>query len=145
MVECNLQENTPELDENQAHSVEPKINDSNSDVNDTVKEDGSTEHKITSYPCTNYRNISNSVLSDAPPSVLNVTSKQLAEILQDSTIVNRCAIVYFYASWSYYSCEYAVQYNALGRAFHSLPVLAVDLFYNDVYVYKLIVFIIYNV
>lgn len=137
IVKCNLQEYASESDENQGQTEEPTINETNSeentDTNATIEEDGATEHKIASYPCTNYQNISNSVLSESP-SVLNVTSEQLAEILQDNTIANRCAIVYFYASWSYYSCEYALQYNALGRAFNSLPILAVDLSYNDVYV-----------
>ena len=129
IVKCNLQEYTPESGD---QSAEPKINETNSsDVNSSVKEDGATEHKIKTYPCANYRNISNSVVSEIP-SVLNVTSKQLTEILHDNTVVNRCAIVYFFASWSHYSCEYALQYNAIGRAFNSLPILAVDLQYNDV-------------
>lgn len=128
IVQCNQQEYPPE---NQNLTEVPKANESNSDVNGTVEEDGAVEHKTISYPCTDYREITNSVLSDSP-SVLNVTSSRLAEILQDNTVVNRCAIVYFYASWSHYSCEYAFQYNALGRAFNSLPMLAVDLLYNDV-------------
>ena len=129
IVKCNLQEYTPESED---QSAEPKINETNpSGVNGSVGEDGATEHKIKTYPCTNYRNISNSVVSDTP-SVLNVTSQQLTEILHDNTVVNRCAIVYFFASWSHYSCEYALQYNAIGRAFNSLPILAVDLQYNDV-------------
>ena len=94
------------------------------------KTDEAQEQKITPYPCIDYRTLPDSVLSD-PPSVLNVTSQQLNDILQDESVANRCAIVYFYASWSYYSCEYAYQYNALGRAFNSLPILAVDLHYND--------------
>ncbi|XP_065884025.1 thioredoxin domain-containing protein 15-like [Dysidea avara] len=95
------------------------------------KTDEAQEQKITPYPCIDYRTLPDSVLSD-PPSVLNVTSQQLNDILQDESVANRCAIVYFYASWSYYSCEYAYQYNALGRAFNSLPILAVDLHYNDI-------------
>lgn len=132
IVKCNLQEHAPESED---QVTEPKINGTNSSTtpvaNDSTEGESATERKTVSYPCANYRDISNSVLSDSP-SVLNVTSKRLAEILQDNTIVNRCAIVYFYASWSHYSCEYALQYNALGRAFNSLPILAVDLLYNDV-------------
>ena len=129
IAKCNLQEYTPESED---QTAEPKINETSpSGVNGSVKEDGATEHKIKTYPCANYGNISNSVLSDTP-SVLNVTSNQLTEILHDNTVVNRCAIVYFFASWSHYSCEYALQYNAIGRAFNSLPILAVDLLYNDV-------------
>ena len=131
----NLQENP---DENQEQTEEPKINETDSsttttnvNVNDTVDGEGATEQKAPAYPCTDYRDIQDSVLSD-PSSVLNLTSERLAEILQDDAIVNRCALVYFYASWSHYSCEYALKYNALGRAFNTLPVLAVDLFYNDV-------------
>lgn len=128
----NLQEN-PE--ENQEQTEEPKINETDSSttsyINDTVDGDGAAEQKAAAYPCTDYRDISDTVLSD-PPSVLNVTSERLAEILQDDAVANRCALVYFYASWSHYSCEYAHQYNALGRAFNSLPILAVDLLYNDV-------------
>ena len=129
IITCNLQEYTPELDVNQNQTAELKINETESGVD---KEDTAIkESKMKTYPCTDYRDISNSVLTDIP-SVWNVTSKQLAEILQDSTIVNRCAIVYFFASWSHYSCEYALQYNAIGRAFNSLPILAIDLLYNDV-------------
>ena len=129
IITCNLQEYTPEWDVSQNQTAELSINETESGVD---KEDVAVkENKIKTYPCTDYRDISNSVLTDTP-SVLNVTSKQLAEILQDSTIVNRCAIVYFFASWSHYSCEYALQYNAIGRAFNSLPILAIDLLYNDV-------------
>ena len=130
----NLQESP---DENQEQTEEPKINETDSstttniNVNDTVDGEEATEQKAPAYPCTDYRDIQDSVLSD-PPSVLNVTSERLAEILQDDAIANRCALVYFYASWSHYSCEYALKYNALGRAFNTLPVLAVDLLYNDV-------------
>ena len=132
IVKCNLQEYTSDSDVDQDQTAEPKTNETNrSDVNGSVTEDDATEHKIKTYPCANYKDVSNSVLSDMP-SVLNVTSKQLTEILHDNTVVNRCAIVYFFASWSHYSCEYAHQYNAIGRAFNSLPILAMDLLYNDV-------------
>ena len=132
IVTGNLQENS---DENQEQTEEPKINETDSsstpNINGTVDRDGAAEQKAAAYPCTDYRDIPDTVLSD-PPSVLNVTSERLEEILQDDAVANRCALVYFYASWSHYSCEYAHQYNALGRAFTSLPVLAVDLLYNDV-------------
>jgi len=131
IVKCNLQEDTPESDENQDQTTETIVNQTITVSGVSSEEDITAQHKIVSYPCANYQSISNSVWSDSP-SVLNVTSKQLADILQDSTIANRCAIVYFYASWSHYSCEYAFQYNAIGRAFNSLPILAVDLLYNDV-------------
>ena len=129
VVKCSLQEDAPESVVNQNQTAE--LNTSPDAANVSTEENHTTEHKKASYPCANYRDFSNSVLSDSPL-VLNVTSEQLTEILQDDTIANRCALVYFYASWSHYSCEYAFQYNALGRAFNSLPILAVDLLYNDV-------------
>ena len=131
VAKCNLQEHVSESDEGQNQTTESKINETAGGSKN--QEGASVEHKAEPYRCANYREISSSVLPDTP-SVLNVTSKELSDILQDNAIVNRCVIVYFYASWSHYSCEYALQYNAIGRAFDSLPILAVDLLYNDVYV-----------
>jgi len=138
LLNCTLQEYAPQSDESLPQDDDETLITENVTEDEAAVEapvekdkiDNAQEEKITPYPCTDYRTLPNSILTD-PPSVLNVTSQQLNEILQDESIANRCAIVYFYASWSYYSCEYAYQYNALGRAFHSLPILAVDLHYND--------------
>jgi len=134
LIHCTLQENASQSEESLPQDGEKLVTENiEAEVETTVKEektDNAQEQKITPYPCIDYSTMPDSILSD-PPLVLNVTNQQLNDILQDDSVVNRCAIVYFHASWSYYSCEYAYQYNALGRAFNSLPILAVDLHYND--------------
>jgi len=132
LIHCTLQENASQSEESLPQDGETLVTE-NATVkapDEEEKADNAQEQKITSYPCIDYSTLPDSILSD-PPLVLNVTSQQLNDILQDDSVANRCAIVYFYASWSYYSCEYAYQYNALGRAFNSLPILAIDLHYNE--------------
>lgn len=136
LINCTLQEHPPQSEEELPQDGEvviergETVDNVSTEETIEIKTDDSEEQKISPYPCTDYRNLPDSILSN-PSSVLNITSEELNGILQDESVANRCAIVYFYASWSYYSCEYAYQYNALGRAFNSLPILAVDLQYND--------------
>lgn len=37
-----------------------------------------------------------------------------------------CAVVLFYAKWCYFSANLAPAYNAVGRAFSGIPILAID-------------------
>ncbi len=67
----------------------------------------------------------------SPPRAVDVTSYQLEGILENPTIRNCCALVMFYAPWCEFSAHFARKFNALGRTFDGLPVLALDLEKND--------------
>lgn len=58
-----------------------------------------------------------------------VAPLQLELILEGFT--NTCAMVMFYAPWCPYSVDFARKFNALGRAYKELPVLAVEFDEND--------------
>ena len=42
-----------------------------------------------------------------------------------------CAVVLFYAKWCYFSASLAPMYNAVGRAFSGIPVLAIDAYTHN--------------
>ncbi len=63
--------------------------------------------------------------------VVKVTAYGLEGILEDSSVTNTCAVVMIYAPWCPFSVDFARQYNALGRTYRELPVLAIDLSEND--------------
>ena len=42
-----------------------------------------------------------------------------------------CAVVLFYAKWCYFSASLAPIYNAVGRAFSGIPVLAIDAYTHN--------------
>ena len=85
--------------------------------------------------CFDFKQLSNSasVIPD-PPQPLLVTPHQLEGILEDTAVQNSCAVVLFYAPWCTFSVQFARKFNALGRSFDGLAVLAVDLAENEPYV-----------
>lgn len=42
-----------------------------------------------------------------------------------------CAVVLFYAKWCYFSASLAPMYNAVGRAFSGIPILAIDAYTHN--------------
>lgn len=42
-----------------------------------------------------------------------------------------CAVVLFYAKWCYFSSNVAPLYNAIGRAFSGIPILAIDAYTHN--------------
>ena len=66
-----------------------------------------------------------------PPHTVLVTPHQLESIVENTTVQNCCAVVLFYAPWCTFSVQFARKFNALGRSFNSLPILAVDLAKNE--------------
>lgn len=77
-----------------------------------------------------------SIIPD-PPQAVVVTPHQLEEIIEDQAMQNCCAVVLFYAPWCTFSVQFARKFNALGRSFESLPILAVDMADNEPYVKSL--------
>lgn len=55
-----------------------------------------------------------------------VSADRLESILENPAHVNGCVLVMFYGQWCPYSVEFAPTYNALGRRFPDLLVLAFD-------------------
>ena len=55
-----------------------------------------------------------------------VPVEQLEYILENPAHVNGCVLVMFYGDWCPYSVEFAPVYNALGRRFPDLLVVAMD-------------------
>ena len=81
--------------------------------------------------CFDFRNLGNDSVVPDPPSVVKVTPYELEGILENVSIQNCCAIVMFYAQWCEFSTQFGRKFNALGRTFAGLPVLAVDLGENE--------------
>ena len=66
-----------------------------------------------------------------PPRVVELTPLELQNLLGNGTYKNCCALVMFYAPWCEYSVHFAQKFNAIGRTFLNLPVIAVDLSAHD--------------
>ena len=66
-----------------------------------------------------------------PPRAVKVTPLELEAILENKLYENCCSIVMFYAPWCEFSAQFARRFNAIGRTFSELPVLAVDLGENE--------------
>ena len=66
-----------------------------------------------------------------PPKVVELSPLQLQNLLGNGTYKNCCALVMFYAPWCEYSVNFAQKFNAIGRTFLNLPVIAVDLSAHD--------------
>ena len=66
-----------------------------------------------------------------PPRVVELTPLELQNLLGNGTYKNCCVLVMFYAPWCEYSVNFAQRYNAIGRTFFNLPVVAVDLSAHD--------------
>jgi len=81
--------------------------------------------------CFDFRSLGNDSVVPDPPSVLKVTPHMLEGISENVSIQNCCAIVMFYAPWCEFSAQFGRKYNALGRTFNELPILAVDLNENE--------------
>ena len=77
--------------------------------------------------------VNTSIVPD-PPQTLLVTPQQLESIVEDMATQNCCAVVLFYAPWCAFSAQFARKFNALGRSFENIPILAVDLAENEPYV-----------
>lgn len=126
---------------NNASTVAP-CTGSTVDIDVTLAEKGSLRPKCDEASgcnvplnCFNFRELGNdsSVIPD-PPQALLVTPHQLEDIVETTSVQNCCAVVLFYAPWCTFSVQFARKFNALGRSFDSLPILAVDLAENDPYV-----------
>lgn len=72
--------------------------------------------------CFNYSLLSKSKLVMAR----RITPRALERVLENPAITNTCAVVMFYAPWCPYSTDFARRFNALGRTYKELPVLAVE-------------------
>ena len=81
--------------------------------------------------CFDFRSLGNDSVVPDPPSVLKVTPHMLEGISENVSIQNCCAIVMFYAPWCEFSAQFGRKFNALGRTFSGLPILAVDLNENE--------------
>ena len=77
--------------------------------------------------CFNYSTLTNKRLLRA----IKVDTYNLELILEDSSTTNSCVVVMFYVPWCPYSTDFARQFNALGRSFKELAVLAVDFSESD--------------
>lgn len=80
-------------------------------------------------PCVNLQHLSPSSLAAYPPldQAVEVSDVKLWNLLHNASHDGVCALVFFYAKWCPFSAKAATKVNALGRMFHSLPVVAIDL------------------
>lgn len=131
-------------------STVPPCTGSTVDINVTLADKGSLRPKCDEASgcnvplnCFNFRELDNdsSVIPD-PPQALLVTPHRLEDIVETTSVQNCCAVVLFYAPWCTFSVQFARKFNALGRSFDSLPILAVDLAENDQYVHTVPYFVV---
>lgn len=80
--------------------------------------------------CFDYSSLTRSTASKVA-GARKVTPHNLERILENPSITNTCAVVMFYAPWCPYSVDFARQFNALGRSYRQLPVLAVEFSESD--------------
>lgn len=117
------QENTPNRSSILSHLTEkPKPE------NDTVKEsnDGNNTTNKTAEPLWACKKFNTSqkvvVLSD---------KNSLIRWLEEINKTMSCAVVLFYAKWCFFSARLAPIYNAAGRAFSGIPILAIDAYTHN--------------
>ena len=77
--------------------------------------------------CFNFSTLGNESFIPSPPSAMNVSPVLLDSILDNKTYANCCVVVMFFVPWCEFSTQFGRKFNAVGRAFNGLPVLAVDL------------------
>ena len=80
-----------------------------------------------SLNCFNFSTLGNESIIRHPPSAIKVSPVELDSILDNKTYANCCVVVMFFAPWCEFSAQFGRKFNAVGRAFDGLPVLAVDL------------------
>lgn len=82
-----------------------------------------------SLNCFNFSTLGNEsfIPRDHPPSAIKISPVELDSILDNKTYANCCVVVMFFAPWCEFSAQFGRKFNAVGRAFDGLPVLAVDL------------------
>ncbi|XP_022110789.1 uncharacterized protein LOC110990193 [Acanthaster planci] len=106
-------------------------------VNTTeIHADGSQQHKV-KYPCMHrptgnrtlhVKIVNNTEMMELVSSVYHPPSQDNSS----SVLGGYCAFVMFYAPWCKFSAKAAPAFNAIGRAFPDLEVLAIDAFqYNS--------------
>ena len=95
--------------------------------NDTIEEDKGNVTKDTLEPlwsCGKFNLSKQSV-------VILDDNNSLSSWLEEINRTTSCAVVLFYAKWCYFSAMLAPAYNAAGRAFEGIPLLALDAYtYN---------------
>ena len=57
----------------------------------------------------------------------------LLELLEEINKTMSCAVVLFYAKWCYFSATLAPLYNAVGRTFKGIPIVALDAYTHNRY------------
>ena len=77
--------------------------------------------------CFDFSKLENGSSQFSESRVVVVSPHQLESIVEDSAVQNVCAIVLFYAPWCTFSAQFARKFNALGRSFRGLPILALNL------------------
>jgi hypothetical protein len=79
-------------------------------------------------PCVNINHLSKESSSLYPyvGQVKIVSDDELWEVLYNNSVKSFCALVLFYAANCPFSSKAAATFNALGRIYHTFPVLAVD-------------------
>lgn len=80
-----------------------------------------------SLNCFNFSTLGNDSFIPNPSSAIKLSPFELDSILENKTYTNCCVVVMFFAPWCEFSAQFARKFNAVGRAFNGLPVLAVDL------------------
>ena len=80
-----------------------------------------------SLNCFNFTTLGNESFIPYPPSAVKISPLELDSILDNKTYANCCVVVMFFAPWCEFSAQFSRKFNAVGRAFNGLPVLAVNL------------------
>ena len=77
--------------------------------------------------CFNFSKLENGSTDFSEARVVLVSPRELERIVENTGVQNVCVIVLFYAPWCTFSVQFARKFNALGRSFKGLPILALNL------------------
>ena len=120
---------------NETSSKTEVIAANETELNESLPQtENTTEHKIevvnsTTTPKWFCKGRNNSQHNDSlPQSVAIVDAEELLKIINSTSDNNTdaCAVVLFFTQYCPFSAKLAPMYNALGRVYNNLPILAVD-------------------
>lgn len=126
-TDMNSQESNEEIISNQSNGQNESKMEPVKAENDTIEESEGNITKESSEPswsCERFNLSKESV-------VMLDDNNNLSSWLEEINRTTSCAVVLFYAKWCYFSAMLAPAYNAVGRAFKGIPILALDAYtYN---------------
>jgi hypothetical protein len=121
IVDTNGVQNQPQNTMIDNHDINAtKINSAN--ISELAN--NSTNKTLPFWSCVKYNMTQQSV-------IIVKDKNDLISWLNELNKTMGCAVVLFYAKWCYFSAKLAPMYNAVGRTFSGIPILAMDAYTHN--------------